>query len=134
MITFNQITKFPSFFKDRNNSLENLKISVTKVFKDENNYLTINSSWNNYEQIIIFNNNKITSKSEVKFFCSCDSFKYEFASVVKKFGSLCNEEFFTNTKKAKYKNPFNLPGGCKHIVALSNYIIKNLNKIYRSIK
>ena len=64
--------------------------------------------------------------SPVKVFCTCESFKYEFANAVFRAGSLLKSVNFVRSiiSRPKEKNQYNVPSGCKHIVALARQVIK----------
>lgn len=130
MVLFKQILSFPSHFKSRIQSLNDLKIFLTNI--KNNNKLIIESSCHNYNQAIEFNDNRFSPRTHVKIYCSCESFKFEFANVLATYDGLYNSDFFIDNP-SKIKNPYGIICGCKHIIALSQYIMKHLVSINRRI-
>lgn len=134
MIYFKQILSFPSIFKDRNDNIKKLIIFLTEINKDSDNNIIIKSSCNNHNQIIKFYDDNFNSKTKVQIYCSCESFKYEFSYVLFENDGLLNGNFFQKNFKPKIKNPYNYICGCKHIISLSQYVIKKLETINRRLK
>lgn len=126
MLTIGYFSKFPSRYSDRE------KLTKTIVFNNissnitEKNTIIIKSTTNKYIQEIEIHDEKIHLNSPCKVFCSCESFKFEFANPVFKSGSLLKPiEFIRSVvSRPKERNEFNIPSGCKHIVALARATLK----------
>ncbi|MDD4081839.1 MAG: SWIM zinc finger family protein [Sphaerochaetaceae bacterium] len=126
MLTLGYFSKFPALFKDREKLAKLVVFKDISVDKIKDNVILITGKTDKYEQEIEILNSKITLKSECKIFCSCESFKYEFANSVFKNGSLRRPISFIKSiiKRPKHKNEHNTPSGCKHIVALIRQSLK----------
>ena len=128
---FKNIFSFPSVYKERNKEIKELQIFLIDV-KIVDNKIIIESNCNGYNQTIEFQKNIIKPSTHIKIFCSCSSFKYEFASVLKKYDSLYNDNLFVN-KLPKEKNPYRVICGCKHLIKFAEFIKKNINMINRRL-
>jgi len=127
MLTLGYLSKFPAKFKERENSIKDIVFNNISTSIDENGVINIKASTSKYTQEIeVYNSKNIYLKSECKVFCSCESFKYEFANSIFKSGSLLKPISFIRSiiKRPKERNEFNIPSGCKHIVALTRIILK----------
>lgn len=125
MLTLGHFSKFPSHYKDREKTVKDVIFtSITSTVKE--NKIIINSSTDKYTQEIIIHDTTIHLNSPCGVFCSCESFKYEFANAIFRAGSLIKPIEFVRSiiKRPKEKNEFNIASGCKHIVALSRQAIK----------
>jgi hypothetical protein len=127
MLTLGYFSKFPSTYKDREESVKDVvfnKISPPTTTEDNNIFIV--SSTGKYTQEVMIQDENIHLNSQCKVFCSCESFKYEFANAIFRSGSLLKPIEFVRSiiKRPKEKNQYNIPSGCKHIVALSRQIIK----------
>ena len=136
MITFSDILKFPGQYAKRENSIQKVNIQLANV-QDSDEILEIggivNSQSGQYAQKIeIHKNSKdINLQNPVKLLCSCQSFKYEFAGALLKIDSLLESEFFEyaiRMHKPKKKNIYQLPSGCKHIIALARFAWTHKNR------
>ena len=133
MIKFKQLFNFPSVFSKRNKEIPQLVriVKIQDVNKDEKNKtVTITSSVHKHTSQITFFDvvipMDINSDKEVTVQCSCESFKFEFAFALEQKKSLMNSKSFI-LNQPKKKNTFNSISGCKHLIALANYI--KINKI-----
>jgi len=125
LLTLNDFIRFPTAFKDREKLVD--KIRLLSIIPKKTEYgIEVKSRTDKYEQIIEIYDNKINLKSSVKVTCNCESFKFEFANAVFKAGSLINAIAFLRSiiKRPKEKNEFNIPSGCKHIIALARACLK----------
>lgn len=132
MMVFKNILNFPIFFKDRFNSWKTVKISKLDTKKDTNKFNIMAVTNNKYDtEIEIDLTQKSLLNCPVKFSCTCDSFKYEFANAVFKNDSLLNPtDFFKSIiTKPKQKNVYNTPSGCKHVIAVANSIWSKLHQL-----
>jgi effector-binding domain-containing protein len=136
MITFNDILKFPAQYSKRENSIQKVNMQLADV-QDSDEILNIggicSSQTGQYAQKIeIHKNSKdINLQNPVKLLCSCESFKYEFSGSLLKIESLLESEFFEyaiRMHKPKKKNIYQIPSGCKHIIALARFIWTHKNR------
>jgi hypothetical protein len=126
MLTIGYFSKFPSMYKDREQTVKEVVFNNITTTVTENNTILVKSSTNKYEQEIEIQDDVIHLNSPCKIYCSCESFKYEFANAVFKSGNLLKQIKFIRSmiSRAKEKNKYNIPSGCKHIVALSRQVLK----------
>ncbi len=127
MLTLAYFTKFPSKYKDREKfvnhvTLENIKAEII----DENKILITSNTKKGYRQEIELEDNKISLRSRCKVSCTCESFKFDFAHAVFRAGSLLNPISFIRSvvQRPKQRNQYDIPSGCKHIVALARAALK----------
>lgn len=125
MLNFGTFLFFPQSLKDRQQSLKNISISSINI-KKEVGLISISSITNKkYQTQIKIYDEEISSKSPCEVSCTCDSFKYEFSSVLDKHDALIDPKNFRTNKIAKVKNPLSVVSGCKHIISLANTIWSN---------
>jgi len=126
MLTLGYFAKWPSQYKEREKLVKGVIFNNITPTVNENGTIFIKSSTDKYIQEVEVRDEIIHLNSECKVFCSCESFKYEFANAVFKAGSLLKPIEFIRSivKRPKEKNQFNTPSGCKHIVALCRQILK----------
>jgi hypothetical protein len=132
MLRFRDILNFPSFYSKRQDSIRKVLMNITGINKDsESKQIDIDGSSGKYSQKIRFFGNDIISNSLVQITCDCESFKYEFSHAVFKNESLINPENFVENirKKPLDKNKYQIPSGCKHIIALANLILKQKGRL-----
>lgn len=125
MLTLGYFSKFPSAYRDREASVKDVIFNkITPTIMDDT--ITIESSTDSHTQKIIIHDKSIHLNSHCKVFCSCSSFKFEFANAIFRAGSLLEPIKFVRSISArpKEKNEYNIASGCKHIVALSRQILK----------
>ena len=138
-ITFKMFLNFPAAYNERNITIPSLKTNTfimdTKI---DNNILTIIGKVGNHNQVFELSKSKTLLNSEVKLYCSCESFKYEFYYALLKHGAIPKQythifESNNNLLSPKKKNIHNIVSGCKHIISLANEINKqqHKNKIIR---
>lgn len=126
MKTIGYFSKFPAIFKDREKTVKDIIfVNINTTMHDNN--IVIHASTNKYQQELEIHDKTIHINSPVKIFCSCESFKFEFANSVFKTGSLLNQLDLLKSivTRPKEKNQHNIPSGCKHIVALIRQILKS---------
>lgn len=129
MLTFSKILHFPATYKKRNENLKTITLNNFKPQIISNLPLMINYSAKvNNHNPIIQTIGKLNNNTPVIITCTCESFKFEFAKLVHKEGSLFDPENFV-LKQPKEKNPFGIAGPCKHILFLANYIWANRSKL-----
>lgn len=126
MLTLGYFSKFPSAYKDREKLVKDVVFNKISPATKEDDTIFIVSSTGKYTQEVMIQDENIHLNSPCKIFCSCESFKYEFANAVFRSGSLLKpiELVRSIIKRPKEKNEYNIPSGCKHIVALTRQIIK----------
>ena len=126
MLTLGYFAKWPSQYKEREKLVKGVIFNNITPTVNENGTIFIKSSTDKYIQEVEVRDEIIHLNSECKVFCSCESFKYEFANAVFKSGSLLKPIEFIRSivKRPKEKNQYNIPSGCKHIVALCRQILK----------
>ena len=118
--------RLPTLYRNREDKINQVTISNLMISDNGEDLVTVSAVTNNKHQTQIQVNRKT---KDVKVFCDCESFNYEFARVLLKHKALLNEEYFINLwKRAKprktnrRKNPYNVPSGCKHVIKLCRYI------------
>ncbi len=126
MLTLGYFSKFPSAYKEREKSVQDVVFNKISPITKEDKTIFIVSSTGKYTQEIMIQDETIHLNSPCKVFCTCESFKYEFANSVFRSGSLLKPIEFVRSiiKRPKEKNEFNIASGCKHIVALVRQVIK----------
>ena len=133
-ITFKMFLNFPASYDNRNITIPSLRTSTfimdTKV---DNNILSIIGKVGNHTQIFELSKSKTLLNSEVKLYCDCESFKYEFYYVLLKHGCISKQYthiFESNNAllSPKKKNIHNIVSGCKHIISLANEINRQQHK------
>jgi len=120
MLTLGYFTKFPSRYRHREDSLKNVTfIDISKEVEEDG--IIIRSNTGKYAQEIKIFDTAIRLKSPCKVYCSCESFKFEFAHPIFRSGSLLKPISFVRSiiNRPRERNEFNIPSGCKHIVALA---------------
>jgi hypothetical protein len=124
-LTLGYFSKFPAAYKDREKSVGEIRFN--NINQDIiNDKIIIHANTDKYQQDIEIQDEVIHLNSPVKVFCSCESFKYEFANAVFRAESLLKSLSFVRSiiSRPKEKNQYNVPSGCKHIVALARQVIK----------
>jgi len=126
MLTLGYFSKFPAAYKEREKSVQDVVFNKISPITKEDKTIFIVSSTGKYTQEIMIQDETIHLNSPCKVFCTCESFKYEFANAVFRSGSLLKPIEFVRSiiKRPKEKNEFNIASGCKHIVALARQVIK----------
>ena len=126
MLTVGYFSKFPAAYKDREKSIKDVVFTNITSITTESGATLIKSSTSKYQQEVEIKDEHIHLNSQCKIFCTCESFKYEFANAVFRAGSLLKPIEFVRSiiKRPKEKNEYNIASGCKHIVALSRQILK----------
>lgn len=125
MLTISYFSKFPAIYKNREKLVQGVIFNkITPTIDGDT--IHISSSTDKYIQEVLIKGENIHLNSPCKIFCSCESFKYEFANAVFRNGSLLKPISFIRSiiKRPNEKNKFNIPSGCKHIVALMRQILK----------
>ncbi len=124
-LTLGYFSKFPAAYKDREKFIGEVRFNNIHqdIIKDK---IIIHASTDKYQQEMEIQDEIIHLNSPVKVFCTCESFKYEFANAVFRAGSLLKSVNFVRSiiSRPKEKNQYNVPSGCKHIVALARQVIK----------
>jgi len=126
MLSLGYFSKWPAAYKDREKSIKDVVFNKISPPLIEDDKIIIVSSTDKYTQEIIIQGETIHLNSPCKVFCSCESFKFEFANAVFRAGSLTKSIEFVRSiiSRPKQKNEYNIASGCKHIIALSRQIIK----------
>ena len=126
MLKLGHFTRFPAVYKDREELVKKVILRNIKVTKTDSDTIRITSSTNKYDQEIEIFDKSVHLNSPCKVSCTCQSLIYEFANSLFKEDSLLNPlEFLKSViTRPKVKNVFNIPSGCKHIVALAKSAIK----------
>ena len=129
MIILNDLLNFPSYYRDRRDSLYGLTPVITN-FKETNDSCLFEGKVGKYDIVLECMSKNITLKTPVKVSCTCPSFKFEFAAVInRKQGLYDKGNFFVSLPKEK--NKFNIISGCKHIISFANYVLKNNSKFIK---
>lgn len=124
MFTIGRLSRFPAKFKDREKTIQNIvKYNISQT---ETGIIIVTSTTGQYEQKIEIYDNIIHMNSKCKFYCTCPSFKFEFAYSAFQQDALADPEKFLQSiaKKPKDKNQFGILSGCKHLVALARHCFK----------
>ena len=132
MLRFRDILNFPSFYSKRQDSIKKVLMNITGMSNNpDDKIIEIDGSSGKYSQKIRFFGGDIIPNSSVQITCDCESFKYEFSHAVFKNESLINPENFGENIRNKPldKNKYQIPSGCKHIIALANLILKQKGRI-----
>ena len=126
MLTLGYMSKFPAAYKDREKSIKTVLFNKISPATHSGDKITVVSSTDKYTQEIVIHDKIIHLNSPCKVFCTCSSFKFEFANPVFKAGSLLKPIDFVRSiiSRPKEKNEYNIPSGCKHLVALSRQVLK----------
>jgi hypothetical protein len=128
MLRFRDLLQFPPFYAKRNKNIREVEIIISNIDRQEE-YIEITGSSKNYSPIIRIYGT-IEPNSSVVTSCTCESFNFEFSHALFRIQSLLNPQNFPNLlKKPLEKNKYLIPSGCKHIIALSNLILKEKNRI-----
>ena len=132
MLRYRDLLNFPSFYSKRQDSIRKVQNRITGVQKNpDEGFIEIDGSTGKYFQKIRIFGNNIIPNSLVQITCDCESFKFEFSHAVFKNESLINPENFGSDiiKKPLEKNKYQIPSGCKHLIALANLILKQKGRI-----
>ena len=138
MLNLGYFTKFPAVYKDREATVKLVTFENVNYENTKDGNILIKSNTEKYNQEILLvldeNNKSISLRTPCTVYCSCESFKYEFANSLFKNNSLINPINMIRSiiSRPKKKNMHNIPSGCKHIIALSKQIIKLNHKIIRN--
>ena len=131
MIKFNNFLNFPTYYKNRQQRIIQVSVSIIDYQKTDNELFVQAIANNKYNVSVSITNLK---SKETKVNCTCDSFKYEFAKSLDKVDGLLNREYYVNIWKKGYirktrrrSNPFNIPSGCKHVIATCRMIRRKFN-------
>ena len=129
----NNIT-IPSIYRDRIKSIKSLKPTIIKI-EMVGEHPLITCSCSKYNPKILFLG-KVDPNTNIKMFCSCMSFNYEFAHILNDDESLLfPEQFKTAIKKyPKKKNTKNVLMSCKHCISCSMLILKRIDMIQRVLR
>lgn len=130
MLEVRDLLSFPPLFRDRNKTWKKLESKLLD-FDDSNGKVILYGETNKHQQIIEIQGKKIHLNSEVKIYCDCQSFLYEFAHIINDNDSLYGKNQFEKALKLtpREKNRKGIISGCKHIIAFTNYIYRNSNRI-----
>jgi hypothetical protein len=134
MLKLKNIIHFPAYYKEHNLKLDNIDVTSIKIEKIEGKY-EINAKSGKHDVKIEFTDEKLTTDTDIKVFCGCESFKFEFAHALYIKQSLLDAESFKMNleRRGKKKNVYAIPSGCKHVVAVGQYIFRNLEKFQKEI-
>lgn len=127
MVNFGLLLTYPDKYKHLLPTIKDVKINDVNIHRTINNII-INGIANNHNVKIIVNDIELRVGSPVMVTCDCDAFKYNFAYGMYKMKSLIDPEHFF-LKPSKKKNPSMTISGCKHLIAVSNFIWSNRNNI-----
>jgi len=129
MLRLRDLMQFPPFYSKRQGSIRQTEINITGIDKQEN-FTEITGQSKDYKQTIRIFGQQLIPNSAVQVICTCQSFKFEFAHALLKHESLLTPETFKTELLGKptKKNPYLIPSGCKHIIALANVFNKHKHK------
>jgi len=128
------LTIIPAYFNERQiNVRKIIVLPIDVVFHEFDVSILFKAS--DYNQEISFRK-KIHPDSNIKIFCSCPSFNFEFANILHKNNALLYPEKFTKaiTRTPRVRNIKSVLTGCKHCIACGRFINNNLEKIDEMIK
>lgn len=138
-LTLQEFSSVAPFYKDRVGKINEIKnVKITDVGL-ENKFPLIRTSCGSqpYSQNFLFEGVLNHDETSVKVNCSCPSFKFEFAHVLNKKKALYNPGDVYKVsilKIPKEKNQKQVVMACKHVIAASRTILKQLDKIQHSIE
>ncbi len=131
MLRYRDLLNFPSFYSKRQESIRETLVQITGMSNNpDEKIIEINGTSGKYSQMIRILG-EIIPNSPVQITCNCESFKFEFSHAVFKNDSLINPQNFGPDiiKKPLEKNKYQIPSGCKHVIALANLILKQKGKM-----
>src|SRR6056297_1836850 len=122
------LATIPSSYRDRKEKINQVKTMINRTSTINQNPHIILSSCN-YSQEILFLG-EIDPDTNVKIYCSCPSFNYEFAHILNDNECLLHSERFKIAvrKTPREKNQKNILTGCKHCIAAAQFIQKKMDK------
>lgn len=129
MLRFRDLMQFPPFYSKRQGSIRQTMANIVGFNKQEH-FVEVTGKSKDYKQTIRILGQDILPNSAVQINCTCPSFKFEFAHSLLKHESLLSPETFDTEllKKPTKKNPYLVPSGCKHIIALAKTFNKHKHK------
>jgi len=128
------LASIPSAYRDRIEKVKQVKptISGTSIII-QNPHIMLSSG--KYSQEILFLG-EVDPDTNIKIYCSCPSFNYEFAHILNDNECLLHPERFRIAirKTPREKNQKNVLTGCKHSIAAAQFIQKNIDKFQKIYK
>jgi hypothetical protein len=132
-LTLQEISTVAAFFKKRVQSINEIKNVKIIGFERKGEFPIIKTTCGsqNYQQSFMFEGPISSDESDVKVNCTCASFKFEFAHVLNKRSALLNPDQFKMSilKVPKERNQRQVVMTCKHLIAASKILLKQLNSI-----
>lgn len=126
MLTIGYLSKFPAAYRNRESSVKFVTFNEIKADKISDEIINIKSKTDKYIQEVEIYDKTIHLNSKCKIFCSCESFKFEFANSLFRQESLLHPTEFIRSviSRPKKTNQFNIVSPCKHIIALLRTITR----------
>jgi hypothetical protein len=116
------ILNIPAKYRLRYKKVKEVLLSDFKIeVKDDYRIFQAKTGTGSYQTLIAFNKGeKIRPNSEIKVYCGCKSFEFEFADTISRDNSL----LIQREKPVKLSNKVSVLTGCKHLISLGQYIFQ----------
>ena len=127
-MNLNDLSTIPSAFRNRLEKVKNVNIIISRMsILNQNPHIIFSSG--KYSQEILFLG-KVDPDTNIKIYCSCPSFNYEFAHILNDDQCLLHPERFKIAirKTPREKNQKNILIGCKHCITAAQLIQKKMDK------
>jgi len=127
-MNLNDLSTIPSAFRNRLEKVKNVNIIISRMsILNQNPHIIFSSG--KYSQEILFLG-EVDPDTNIKIYCSCPSFNYEFAHILNDDQCLLHPERFKIAirKTPREKNQKNILIGCKHCIAAAQFIQKKMDK------
>ncbi|MFW6310962.1 MAG: hypothetical protein ACOC1K_01875 [Nanoarchaeota archaeon] len=133
MLCLQDILSFPDLLSHRNETIKNLSPRLLDFDKRKENQVIFYGRIDDHSQIIEIQSDQINKFSNVKIYCDCSSFYYEFAYFLNNANSLYHPDKFKKAikKKPAKENPVT---GCKHCIAFANHLFRMRSRINPRLK
>ena len=125
----------PAMYRDKLNDSRKYRPSINNTSVDGNHFL-ISYNCGSYTVEFQFTGDTLKLDDDIKIYCSCPSFNFEFAHILNDDDALLYPESFkkaidnTPTKKNRY----NLVGGCKHCIACARLTYNKFDLLQRKLR
>ena len=128
------LASIPSAYRDRIEKVKKVKPMISGTYTILQNPHIILSS-GKYSQEILFLG-EVDPDTNIKIYCSCPSFNYEFAHILNDNECLLHPERFKIAirKTPREKNQKNVLTGCKHCIAAAQFTQKKMDKLQEIYK
>jgi hypothetical protein len=116
------ILNIPAKYRLRYKKIKEVLLSNFKIeIKNDYRIFQAETGQGPYQTMIAFNKDeKIRPNSEIKVYCGCKSFEFEFADTIDRDNSLLIQQ----EKPVKVSNKIGVLTGCKHLIFLGQFIFQ----------